>query len=554
MKKLIKKVKVVLLYTVLLSFTTIDGCGNTQSNEVINVGDFGIELVDSNRLDVWKVSGDTQGTDICGAAFGFIVRLYDILERPLHDRPIMVKVEVTGHWDTYHTGNGDIWERNAPNGKEYGFIVSEPQEGSDTEDGVFYCWTDEQGIVKIFPGLGQRNVLDGNAPLDYGFKWPGPGAGYNDIVDTWVQLKITVPRRREPLPPRYIWVHFVRAQYQNFWEPSGGVYGNSVSGLGELEGFDITDIDFTDASPQTAVPYVKSSAPATPKDNNAKYPLVSRTKPLEAGDSVISPNSIDLTQLRWDPNYGWAYFLIEPNENLHALWIYDLNSPNQVSTFFNLCQPYTYWVVFNSDIPFYPDSATATLHLRALQSPGDVRSMIPLKFHLYDKSPDNKTLTFRSDWFIISEDTDFTGQYEDDYNNPYTVIYMPEGTYPDIDLPPNGDFNADGYTDYRDLFMLSSYWLSMLDTTVIEGYDGLSKFAEYWLNDCNENNQWCRSCDRNQSGRVDFLDFADFAGDWMKPAVSDANDYDLLYEDPNNVDGSIDFRDFTAFADNWMDE
>jgi hypothetical protein len=275
MKKLVKKIKVILLYAVLLSFTTIDGCGNNQSNSVVNVGEFGVELVGTNRLDAWKVSGDAPGTDICGAAFGFKVQLYDYLERPLHDRPIMVKVEVVSHWSSDGYGNGDIWERNAPNGQKYGFIVSDPQEGSETEDDIFYCWTDGQGSVKVFPGLGQRNVLDANAPLDYGFEWPGPGASYNDIVDTWVQFKITIPRRQSPLTSAYVWVHFVRATYQNFWEPYGGVYGNSPSGLGELDSFSITDIDFADASPQDAVPYKKTSVPISPKENMANYPIKS---------------------------------------------------------------------------------------------------------------------------------------------------------------------------------------------------------------------------------------------------------------------------------------
>ncbi|MCX5632944.1 MAG: hypothetical protein NTW93_04615 [Phycisphaerae bacterium] len=493
MKKLAKNVKRILLSAVLLSFTIIPGCGDNQSNKVVNVGNISVEIVGTNKLDAWKVGGGSQGPDICGAAFGFMVQLNDYTEEhPYPEAGIRVDVEVTRHRSP--SGFGDIWATNAPNGQKYGFIVSDPEEGSGTNDeGIFHCRTNGQGQVFIFPGLGQRNVLDANAPLDYGFLWPRPVGSYNDVVDSEVELKITVHRRQSPPPPVYVKAHFYRWTYMNFWWPTNaGVYAYSTQGLGQISGYSMM-ANSVYISTEAGIPYEKSPVPSAPKDSKAEYPVVSKTvKTLE----TITPNSVDLTQRRWDPQYGWAYFLIEPNENLHALWANDLNDVNDIKDMLSVSQPYAYWVVLDSNVPFYGSTATATVHLRAMDSLGDVKSMIPLKMHLHSKSADNKTLTFVSDWFIISEDPEFNGTYEDNYSNSYTVIYMPTGTYPDIDLPPNGDFNADGHTDYKDLCMLSGHWLSSLET--------------------------------------------------------DANNYDLLYEEPNNIDGSIDFRDFAAFADNWM--
>ena len=81
------------------------------------------------------------------------------------------------------------------------------------------------------------------------------------------------------------------------------------------------------------------------------------------------------------------------------------------------------------------------------------------------------------------------------WDNIYTVLYMPEGSYPDIDFPELfGDFNADNTVNYQDAWLLGEHWLASID---------------------------------------------------------EPNNYDLLYEEPNSFNGVINLGDFAAFADNW---
>jgi len=497
MKKVRKYSKCMLWFFACLILTTVKGCGDNQSNKAIYVEGFSVKLhyqpsENPAAPDIWNVSGDEEGRDITRIGHGFVLQLTDDEGNPYADPGIRVDVEVVGHGSI--AGFGDIWERESPGGSPYGFLVCSPEEGSGMYDGVLHGRTNGKGRLLICAGLGDPfGAFDPDDPLDYDYELPGPGGGYSDVFDTWVELKITIPKKL-PLSPVYVWATFVRAQYQNMWSPSGGVYGNSRSGLGHWPYGSMGIQSDSFKSETFEIPKIKKAT----KYSKEKYPLIgSREKVITMEASVESEPSLKslvLTQLRWDPDYGWAYFYIQTGEELHAIWT-DPNDPNEIEDILSASEPYAYFAEVTLAQPFDGNSAISTVHLRAMEM-DIVKSKIPYPMYLYDKSPDNMTLTFMG-WFVISEDPDFQGQYQDEWGNPYTVIYMPELTYPDIDFPdPFGDFNADDEVDYHDLEAFSWHWLDSTE--------------------------------------------------------DDNTAYDAMYEEPNSWDGLINFQDFSAFGKNWL--
>lgn len=89
----------------------------------------------------------------------------------------------------------------------------------------------------------------------------------------------------------------------------------------------------------------------------------------------------------------------------------------------------------------------------------------------------------------------------------------------------NSDFNHDAEVDLTDL----------------------ARFVAYWLNeDCNKSGR-CENTDMDLSGKVDFVDWALFAEDWMKHKSQWLiGDFDL--------DSIVDFFDYAKFAVHWKQD
>ncbi|MBA7707776.1 hypothetical protein ES703_116658 [subsurface metagenome] len=89
---------------------------------------------------------------------------------------------------------------------------------------------------------------------------------------------------------------------------------------------------------------------------------------------------------------------------------------------------------------------------------------------------------------------DPTGNYagQTDIDGGTRVLYGRVDMGADEVFPVAGDFEPDEDVDLADLGIL----------------------AGYWLNSCGEP-EWCNSCDIDQSGLVDFTDFAAFAAHWL---------------------------------------
>ncbi|GAI73886.1 unnamed protein product, partial [marine sediment metagenome] len=63
------------------------------------------------------------------------------------------------------------------------------------------------------------------------------------------------------------------------------------------------------------------------------------------------------------------------------------------------------------------------------------------------------------DWFVVSVDPDFHGYYQDQWQNTYTVLYMPYQTHPELGPPAIfSDFNADDRVDFYDFALFADHW------------------------------------------------------------------------------------------------
>jgi len=445
-------------------------------------------------LDVWQHEPQPNDDMIYGAAFGWVIQLKDTIGDDQTVSGILVVVKVTFHGDI-GGGGLDLWEQKTPAGKKYGFVKVFPEAGSKvTEDDngnlVVKGRTNYKGKLSIFVGLGDPDIFDGTT-------WR-PGTSYTpkpDYLSTLVELDVSIPKKPvTPLPTMHIWAQFVRAQYQRFWLWGSvpGVIDVCQQGIGSYDSSSIESTtqkltpDGLDPNwPGSLSMYDGNAIQA--KDRSANYPLVgTKTTTMTYGtlSNGVSLDSLDLTQLRWDYvepwGWDWYYFPIEYGENLHALWVGDPNDPNCIADMLSVSQPYAFWADITLPEPFYGDSATTTVILRALDNLNTVQSKIPLAMTLVEKSPDNMTLTFLSDWFVFSADTNFHGYYQDQWQNPYTVIYAPASTHPDLDFPETfGDFNADDKVDFYDFTLSANHWQDSVNDPNTN-YDALYEQPDTW--------------------------------------------------------------------------
>lgn len=496
------------------------GCGDKQSPDRMDVYDWNRQMIwkpgtpAPKYLDAWAVSTDTYGSAIYGAAHGFDFWLLDEYNQRLNRDGVRIDIEVDGHWSPI--GLGDLWDEQTPNGKKYGFLRVFPEAGSKIYDGVLHGRTDPNGSLRVWPGLGDpERTFNDACSLDPDYQWPGPGDTIDDCVLTRLQLKITLPGKGVPVQPIYVWSNYDREPDATFWlSDQPGVYNRSYQGIGKLTP--------PSSMIQSPVPTTVEQAPEmfglslykspAPRRTPSNYPRVTpgTKRPLLSGflkvlrklmpyvtTSDVTLDALYITQLRWDPNTGWTYFPLEPGQGLPGHWIAEPNDPDDIPDMLTYTSPYSFWAVITLPEPFYGDTATTTVILRATDRDNVVQSKIPLTMTLVEKSPDNLTMTSRSDWFIVSVDPNFHGYYQDQEQNTYTVLYMPEQTHPDLAAPDIfGDFNVD-------------------DT-------------------------------------VDFYDFALFANHWQDSVHDPNTNYDALYEQPFTWDGEISTAELKAFADHWL--
>jgi len=85
------------------------------------------------------------------------------------------------------------------------------------------------------------------------------------------------------------------------------------------------------------------------------------------------------------------------------------------------------------------------------------------------------------------------------------------------------DINSDGVVDFKDFAIFAEHWLEGLQVLAGDfvlpagvGFEDLKFFVERWLKTgCGGSNN-CDGADLNLSGKVDFVDFAILANNWLK--------------------------------------
>ena len=175
------------------------------------------------RLDVWDTDGDDE---IYGAGFGYSLKV-EADGVPLAG--IKVECHVVNHSDPLDIEE-DIWDKFAPNGERYGYVHSVPNGSWDRDDGIATAYTNEHGKCIFLIGLGDPDVGFGEEG-NVGYLWPDGSAG----VSTLVEVRFVIKRASGNITSDCYMVFF-RSQYQNFWEPYGGIYGASFSTLVPWEG------------------------------------------------------------------------------------------------------------------------------------------------------------------------------------------------------------------------------------------------------------------------------------------------------------------------------
>lgn len=73
---------------------------------------------------------------------------------------------------------------------------------------------------------------------------------------------------------------------------------------------------------------------------------------------------------------------------------------------------------------------------------------------------------------------------------------------------------AKGHNILATQITIKEYQIGDFDNNDVVNINDLAIFADYWLDNCFSTN-WCDYCDINESGEVDFLDFAGFASYWQ---------------------------------------
>lgn len=519
--------KNLMLLALLVTWVGFTGC-NSQSPEAIFVDEMQLELLQGSgqpprRLDYWDISSD--GSDIYGAVYGFVCTV-ESEGVPLAGIRVDCYIE---HSDPF-VGNRDIWGERAPNGERYGFVVPLPAEDGvwDYDEGVARARTSERGQCIFLIGLGDPGT--GGTSADPGYAWPG---GNQDLVFTFVDLTFVVQKRGPDIVSDG-YAYFFRAQYQDFFEPHGGIYGNSVSALGEWGGMFLMAEGSTvsgDGITMTVSQMVDLGEEKEPRMRSYRYPEFEKgaveTMIVDAND--VDPNlpssGDDWAYIAgvWDQmvhdSYGWYWKY--PAE-IVPLWMADPNGEDAVELV-SAAFPYAFFCEVVVDKVADMIAYEHTVLVVGVDSVGTVVSRMPVKMFAY--SINGTSVYFVSDWILPMEFFEEQGIYTDKWGYTVVAVHVPEGGHLEIAVDDfYGDFNFDNVVDNKDMALFSSVWNPL--------WNGDPNFCYGSVSDPN----FCYDivCDPN----------------FCNNTVYDAS-YDLKYD--YNRDGYTGMVDLVGFLGNWLE-
>ena len=444
------------------------GC-DAQSPNARMCNEFGVTMLAPPSypdwtFDVWRVEPDESGSEIYGAAFGFIVRVETPAGTPL------AGIRVECYLNDFSAAGPDynIFKDTAPNGMDYGYVTVLPEGGSDWDydDRTAKGRTNIDGECLFFIGLG--DPLSGIEPpepnLVYGYRWPG---GCDTMVDTVVDIEFKI-RRNSGDMESYGYCHFIRAQCQDFFLPHGGSFGNSYSSLGSMGSMSMS----TNLNEQTLSEDVLAKFKKPKKDKwkamkkKAAAPLVFFDSASESHVLGMDPNSppeptYDVTSLGWY-RFGWSYlhdswawFLVEDELALH--WIEDPNNPTEenMASLAAGSAPYAYFIaVTGDDLPAsYAARHTAVLISR--YADGREASRFPVHIDYWGSKPNLDF--FVSDYVIPMESIGEQGVTQSPDGEKVILIWVPDGGHLDIIRNElSGDLDLDGWVNGKDLAILTA--------------------------------------------------------------------------------------------------
>jgi len=329
MKKLTTK-----LIVAVVIIMAVGGCPGGGSSVVRFVHGMDIVLYNTGGegdegLDVWYTDGDDG---VYGAGFGYVCRIEN---EGIPLAGIRVECQIVSHHDPLDIGE-DIWDEYTPNGERYGYVHSVPEGSWDRNDGVAITYTNAVGECVFLIGLGDPDV--GFGGQDVGYSWPDGSDGVSSLV----QVRFRIMKASGDIVSDCYMVFF-RSQYQDFWEPYGGIYGASFSSLNPWDGwakssdksggggepnlgpvgeFDLPEVELMEKCPYPGRLFDKSGAPSP--DWIVVYD----------SNCVFIPGPLVI-----DPNCPW---IVDPN----CIW------PDVVNPIFDPnCPGY----IIDPDCPDYPD-------------------------------------------------------------------------------------------------------------------------------------------------------------------------------------------------------
>jgi len=425
---------------------------------------------DPQMLDRWQISSGT-GEHIYSAAFGYVI---EVETDGMPVGGIRVDAYVTDHIDpVYEDHRSCIWCKEAPDGRPYGYIRAYPDKTAtwDWESQHASVKTSPSGRVNFLIGLGDSAVELGSQP-DPGREWPVIGGG-DDAITTLLLVKFVVHKHSGDVE-KEVHMVFERAKYQDFWEPCGGVIGNSYSFLtsfnssgmslqGEELGEELTGSCLEEV-PGNRVTSSNSCSSALDGD---------QMMPALIDDDWTYVGGLWM-QYVFDGYYNW-YWVYNPSI---FKGLVSPGSPNDAVEMLSLCEPYVFYC--EVDIapsifwPFYEDvyqfdpHFVYTVILVSKSESGEVVSQLPVKLYPYKNlyDPDHGPfyscgVRMWSEFVVPIDSLDGEGRYWDWYvpSNSGVFIYVPENGYLELKVDDfYGDFDFDGYVDFEDFALFSNKW------------------------------------------------------------------------------------------------
>lgn len=462
----------------------------------------------SDKLDVWNTDGrdGSYGKEgVRGAGFGFVCRIENNCI-PLAG--IQIECQIVSHHDPLDIGQ-DIWDEYTPNGERYGYVHSLPNGDWDYDEGKAVAYTDSAGECVFLIGLGDPDVGFGGD--DDGYLWPD----YSGGVSTLVEVRFII-RKASGNIIHNCYMVFFRSQYQNFWEPYGGIFGNSFSSLSPWEGWsksldksgdvemdldlsgelELDEVELMRKFPYPDYSFSKSGGdliitydPNCPYvlDPNCVWPNIVNPIPdpncpwtsdpncmvpdpncytLDPDCSWIadSPSSIPLfgegweylagTWRKWYPWFGWLYV-----DGMIATWISNYDDPDEIILAMDLSQPYVFLCAFDVDANTLENIRvwSHTGIVRSVDSTGQQISQLPVKLFVYIIS--GNWVGLATSFILPMEFPEQQGEYHDCWGNSYAAIYVPEGGHLEITKDDfYGDFNFDGKVNNEDYGLFTVRW------------------------------------------------------------------------------------------------